>query len=311
MTTQVEIKSAPMSHIRRRSSGTSTLPPDYSSTTCIELSQLTPTSSQASLPQYDAIYENTGSSSSSDPSGFHPTKHLQIKAQGLRCLAFPLPPRPDPIYIFNVAPTGTYEQAEYISIRPTRGSGSCYLVKADDPQHTPICTTTYRWGPGKPPKIQLLAGNTASTKAPDYTEEIEIDCKGCFTRTTSMRTHLGTFEWRYASRAERKALSGDNVLILDRVTTVALEGGKQEVRRRKVAQLVRNSEFRTEGTKKSTAGNGGRLMVDLREWADRKDEAGQMEMLAVASCITMLKKEVDRRRMHQTIAIMAGASGGS
>jgi len=51
-------------------------------------------------------------------------------------------------------------------------------------------------------------------------------------------------------------------------------------------------------------------MLDLGEWSDRKNEATEMEILAVVSCVSMMKKEVDRRRMHQTMAIMGGASGG-
>lgn len=314
MTTTIETISAPASGLHRRSTGHSTLPPDYGATEGYELAQLSPASSSAeSLPRYTTTYENGGSSSSArHPSGFHPSKLLQIEAPGFALIAFPLPPRPDPIYVFGVNPTGELEQAEYVSIRPARNSGSCFLARPDDPAQTPICTTTYRFGPGKPPKIRLLGGAGED----DHDEEFELSCKGCLTRSVVMRTHLGTFEWRYSSRAERRAAQSsvgeevDCLLVLDRVTNVALEGGKQEERRMRVAQFVRSAGLRTPGTRRSTAGNGGRLILDLREWADRKGEAEQMELLAVASCVSMMKKEVDRRRMHQTMVIMGGASGG-
>jgi hypothetical protein len=47
-------------------------------------------------------------------------------------------------------------------------------------------------------------------------------------------------------------------------------------------------------------------MIDLREWADEKGANEQMEALAVASCLVMLKKEVDRRRLCQAM-VLAGA----
>ncbi|CEI63944.1 hypothetical protein FVEN_g9238 [Fusarium venenatum] len=286
------------------------LPPDYEVTEAIELSPISPAScSTNSLPDYTDIYNNN--TSNPEATDFYPTKQLQIQASGLPLIRLPLPPQPDPIYIFNVAPTGDIEEAEYVSIRPARNSGSCFLARANDCAQIPLCTTTYRFGPGKPPKIRL---ETESQNG--KTEDIEISCKGVLTRSVVMRTHLNTFEWRYSSRAERRAVQTsvgeqvDCLLILDQVIKVAVAGGKQEERRRKVGQFVRSSGLRTPGSKRSTAGNGGRLMLDLREWMDRKEERSEMEILATASCVSMLKKEVDRRRMHQAMAIMGGASGG-
>ncbi|KAH6996841.1 hypothetical protein EDB80DRAFT_726391 [Ilyonectria destructans] len=312
MSTAVEPASVPASHIRRRSNGEDSLPPDYILSEGYELRNLRASSSADSLPQYAAVYDDevAASSSSASPyAGFYATKMLQIQTMGQPLIALPLPPRPEPIYIFGVEPTGELDQAEYVSVRPARNSGSCFLARAGDPEQKPLCTTTYRFGPNRPPKIQLLRDDGMGENA----EEILFDGKGSFTRATTMRTPLGSFEWRYSTRAERRAAGPDvdSLLILDRTTTVALEGGKQEVRRRKVGQLVRTGGLRTEGTRKSTAGNGGRLMLDLREWADRKGEAGQMELLAVASCVSMLKKEIDRRRFHQTMVIMGAVSGGS
>ncbi|OBS26370.1 hypothetical protein FPOA_00311 [Fusarium poae] len=305
-----------ISHSELHSNGCSSahlyLPPDYESIEAIELPPISPASSSTnSLPEYTNIYNN-GDSLIPKATDFHPTKQLQIQASGLPLIRLPLPPQPDPIYIFNVAPTGDIEEAEYVSVRPARNSGSCFLARANDCSQKPLCTTTYRFGPGKPPKIRLEAEISQNRQ----TEDIEISCKGVLTRSVIMRTHLGTFEWRYSSRAERRAAQAsvgeqvDCLLVLDQVIKVAVAGGKQEERRRKVGQFVRSSGLRTPGSKRSTAGNGGRLMLDLREWMDRKEERNEMEILAATSCISMLKKEVDRRRMHQAIAIMGGASGG-
>lgn len=136
-----------------------------------------------------------------------------------------------------------------------------------------------------------------------YEEGFEVVSKGFTTRAQVFRTHLGTFQWRYAGRKERKAAQADNLMVLDRIVKVALEGGKQEEKRIPVARLVRNAEVRSKETRITTAGNGGRLMMNLMEWEGTKGDAEQMEVLVVASCLVMLKKEVDRRRMHQAIAM--------
>jgi hypothetical protein len=139
----------------------------------------------------------------------------------------------------------------------------------------------------------------------------EVNSKGVMTRAVSIRTDMGTFEWRHATRAEKRAVGADSLLLLEHVTPVALEGGgrkKEEVRRR-IAQFVRSAEFRTHGSGRSTAGNGGRLMMDLRAWADGKDEAQRVEVFAVASCIVMLKREMDRRRGQQAMMFTGGGGG--
>lgn len=312
MSTKVETMPTSVSYLNSDSSTYSNPPPEYEAE-AIELSRISPASSSTnSLPEYTTLYNNK-ITSTSDTEVFYPTKQLQIQAPGFPLISLPLPPQPDPIYIFNVGSTGDIDEAEYVSIRPARNSGSCFLVRANDQVQKPLCTTTYRFGPGKPPKIRLENGTFQNRQS----EEIEISCKGVFTRGVVMRTHLGTFEWRYSSRTERRAAQTsvgeevDCLLILDQVMKVAVAGGKQEERRRKVGQFVRSNGLRTPGSRKCTAGNGGRLMLDLREWLDRKDERLEMEILAVASCVSMMmKKEVDRRRMHQTMAIMGGASGG-
>ncbi|KAF2453725.1 hypothetical protein BDY21DRAFT_354858 [Lineolata rhizophorae] len=79
--------------------------------------------------------------------------------------------------------------------------------------------------------------------------------------------------------------------------------GKKVERGVRVAMLVRTDETRTPGTGKTTAGNGGELVVD--EYMGCLVE----EPLLVASCILMLKKEIDRRRLLQAMVIAGGAGG--
>ncbi|KAK1245365.1 hypothetical protein MKX08_004994 [Trichoderma sp. CBMAI-0020] len=291
--------------LSQTSISTSSLPPAYEPGDYIELDNLSTTSSRSSSspPQYnDGYYLSAQGSSSSSSSSrptptFHCTKALQIEARGHPLLAFPHSPRRTPIPIYNVdLSTGIATDLAYQSLRPIRGSGNSNLIRAGDSENDPICRTTYRFGPGKPPKLELC-GLMA------YEEEFEVVNKGFTTRAQVFRTHLGTFQWRYAGREERKAAGADNLMVLDRIVKVALEGGKQDEKRIPVARLVRNAEVRSKETKITTAGNGGRLMMNLMEWEGTKGDAEQMEVLVVASCLVMLKKEVDRRRVHQAIAM--------
>jgi hypothetical protein len=128
----------------------------------------------------------------------------------------------------------------------------------------------------------------------------------------------GWFEWRYAGRSERKA-AGSNInslLVLDRITKVAVVGGREEEVRTPVAWFVRGADTRTPGSSGSSAGNGGRLMIDVHEWETddtskrgREENTEMVVITVVTTAIMMLKKEVDRRRTHQFM-VMAAASGG-
>ncbi|TFB05364.1 hypothetical protein CCMA1212_002815 [Trichoderma ghanense] len=292
----------------RPSSTTTTTPslPPYEAGS-YEFGALSPTSSHSSSspPNYDtpshhldAYGLSTSSSSSSQPS-FHCTKAFQIESQGHPLIALPTPPQPAPIPVYNVdLASGNVTHLAYESIRLLRCSGNSILIRAGDAEDDPVCKTTYRWGPGRPPRMQL-------TGALSHDEEFEVMNKGLATRAQVFRTHLGTFAWRYAGRGERKAVGANSLLVMDRIFMVALEGGGQEERRIPVARFVRNEEVRTRGTKATTAGNGGRLMVDLREWEGTKGEGEEVEVLVVASCLVMLKKEVDRRRMHQAVVTVS------
>jgi hypothetical protein len=315
----------------------------------IELGPMTTTTtSSTSLPTYEdatgpSPYAASGALNDGAPAtsgSFVPTLHLQIQTPGKALIGLPLPPRPDPIPVFAVTETGEVDVNKapvYISLRPARNSGSCYLVHGDDAAETPLVLTTYRFGPGKNPVVTILgdveppsagaSGASTSASASDaptqnVTSTFEIaSTKSLLSRAKTMRTHLGTFQWRYAPKSERRSFAApssnlpgnpvpSSVLLLERVTRIATAGGGSEDQRTLVAALVRSDEVRSPGSGRSSAGNGGRLMVDLREWSDVKREREEMERIVVATAISMLKKEVDRRRMHQMIVIAAGVSGG-
>ncbi|KAK4186575.1 hypothetical protein QBC35DRAFT_266102 [Podospora australis] len=297
----------------------------------VELSHLDSTTS--SPPAYDQVVPSTT---------FNPTTHIQIETQGKSWLSLPLPPRPVPIPVFtlNHPDESTFtNNPSFTCYRPERSSGSCYLSTnpaASVDQQVPVTsTTTYRFGPNRPPLIRMFPSGTAipqpalqnllysqdneaSTTVPTAWDAFTIDSLGIFTRSiefTSPRLKA-KFQWRYASRGERKASGADSLLVLERVC------GGEEVRT-VVANFIRNDKHRTSGSSASSAGNGGRLMVDLRELLSlaskdgedgaRGNEKGAVDeanhlalVMVVTTCLVMLKREVDRRRAQQ-IAIMAGA----
>ncbi|KAH8200453.1 hypothetical protein TruAng_005346 [Truncatella angustata] len=225
----------------------------------------------------------------STPPPFRATTHLQIQSQGKALHSLPTPTSPTPLPVFTLTPDGRLDRLIYLSVRPKRSSGSCFLARGDDEQETPLTATTYRFGPGRPPAVRL--GNPDDPGGPQ--EEFEVRSLGLFTRSQSMRTSLGTFEWRYAGSGARAVESADNVLVLERGASTGHLGGTGESCTR-VAQLVRNRAFRTPGTCRATAGNGGRLMLDLSGFDEKERE--RVQVLVVTTAIVMLKKEVDRRR---------------
>ncbi len=295
-------------HRRYSQISTTSAPPEYELEDYAQLQALSGTASQSessSLPDYDTLDAlPSASSAASAVTSFHHNSAFQIDTPGHPLFYLPLPPKAVPIPVLRVDDDGAVGDLVYESLRNKRSSGNCALVRAGHGvSEAPVCSTTYRFGPGKSPQMQLHGRL-------DPNEVYEIQGKGLTTRAQSLRTHLGTFEWRYASRGERKAVGANSLLLFERVTSVALAGGKQEERRTILGMFVRNAELRTHGTNGCTAGNGGRLLLNLIEWAATKVEHEQMEIIAISSCIVMLKKEIDRRRVQQMMMISGGASGG-
>lgn len=384
--------------IRRPSvASTSTAAPPYELTTLRSSSRSSSSYSlDASLPpDYDDL--DIGADPFAGPLGtgsrapFVPTQKLRIDCLGHAALSLPIPPRPDPIPIYDITHThapATADGAEesfrelpdaivplYTSFRRARGSGTCELKAGYDPTSDVLVSTTYRFGPGKPPIVTLHSGNgtttsssiagRASSPAPSASssssssrpeapaplsssdDSFAIKSKSAFHRTLVFRTRFGTFTWRYASRAERKAANANSLVILERVVAVAHAPASStsattaaaaaassssasssvfsSARRRpvaettdvvvaEVARFVRSDQTRTPGTSKHTAGNGGLLLLDLSPWQGEKTDpadAEEVRRLAVASCISLMKKEVDRRRVQQMMTMAAVIGGGS
>jgi hypothetical protein len=180
---------------------------------------------------------------------FRPSRNFQIQTPGKALISLPTPQRPDPIPIYALSPTATAttgvtggnvtytlpesEQQEqpplYLSIRPETCSGSCILVHGDDYNASvPLTTTTYRFGPGKPPIVVLGHGHGHGYGEADgdrgsggMSGELRGDSfpilgRSLFSRAVSFDVPgLGSFGWRYGNKAERAAADADSLLICE------------------------------------------------------------------------------------------------
>lgn len=65
--------------------------------------------------------------------------------------------------------------------------------------------------------------------------------------------------------------------------------------RTRIAKLGRSEGLRTPGTSRSMAGNGGRLMLDLRAFDEKARK--RVQLLVVTTVLVTFKKEAVRRRI--------------
>ncbi|KAJ5784152.1 uncharacterized protein N7518_009829 [Penicillium psychrosexuale] len=218
------------------------------------------------------------------PSSFYPSRILTINAQGIRAFRLPLPSRQTEIFVYN--PDGT---EAYVSTRDKRCSGNATL---SHPKRGDLIRTEYLFGPSRDPVVHLLQPSG------DSPEEVAVAGKWT---SRSMRFAIPggkQFEWEYAK--ERRA-DGQKVNLIVLRAVEEDKAKSKETQRHRIAQLVRGDDARTPGTSRSSAGNGGELQID--EAASQSLELE--EAVIVATCLMMLKKEVDRRRMIQ-FAMIAG-----
>jgi len=222
---------------------------------------------------------------------FTPSKTLHIGARGIGIFRFPLPSRELEIAITH--PDGSLA---YTSTRERVRSGNAVLAS---PEQGDLVESFYRWGPGRNPELRML-------KAPEGSDDVIVKVEGKWTSRGQTFTYSATpvvFEWRY--RREKREVGTGEGKKAKKATVLVLEvvgKGKGDVKR--VAELIRDEEKRTPGTKSCTAGNGGELQID--ELAARR--LGIPEELIVSSSIMMLKKEIDRRRTIQIMVIASAVS---
>jgi hypothetical protein len=215
---------------------------------------------------------------------FQPTKSLHVDAKGIGAIRLPLPSSELEILIHN--PDGSLA---YTSSRNSKCSGDAVL---SDGTGAPLIASEYRFGPGRDPVMRIMTGEDE--------EADTVTVKGRWNSRDQIFTCDGipaTFKWRY-----RREKLDDEDKKKHTVLLMEVEGGKGAPAQR-LAQLVRTNETRAPGSKPSSAGNGGVLMID--ELATKL--MGISEELVVASGLMMLKKEIDRRRGMQFAALAAMA----
>ncbi|CAG7923425.1 unnamed protein product [Penicillium olsonii] len=208
---------------------------------------------------------------------FQPSRILTVNARGIGAFRLPIPSRQTEIFIYNSDATEAY-----ISTRDKVCSGNAVL---SHPKRGNLIRTEYFFGPNRDPVLQLLQAESA-----------DVTVSGRWTSRTMQFTMPGgeRFEWEYA---KEKRADGQKVRL---IVFRAVEAEKTQ----RIAQLVRGADSRTPGTSKCSAGNGGELQIDeaALQYHDL-DEA-----VIVATCLVMLQREMDRRRMLQ-FAMIAGAAG--
>ncbi|KAJ5974636.1 hypothetical protein N7481_011846 [Penicillium waksmanii] len=224
-----------------------------------------------------------------DSTSFKPTRTLTVNSRGIGAFRLPIPSRETEIAIQNADGSDAY-----ISTRDKVWSGNCVL---SHPKQGNLIRTDYFFGPNREPILRLLQ---TSSVLPD-----EVKVTGQWTsRTTRFAMPDGQeYEWVYAK--EKTDGQRTNLLVLRAVVVKDKVQGEGKLDHRQIAQLVRGAETRTPGTSRCTAGNGGELQMDEGAMEGQLD-AG----VIVATCLMMLKKEVDRRRMIQ-LCVIGGAGGGS
>lgn len=229
--------------------------------------------------------------------GFNPGKALNINARGIALVGLSGPSKE-----MKIAVTDAEGNLAYTSTRAKLHSGDAVLSNGTNN----LVATKYFFGPGRDPVMYLIP--RSEDVALDNNDNIEPEYLGSKIKTKSSWTscrHLFMmsdgkwYEWRYVKEASGAQHKEERMLVLYE----KLDNKKG----RKIAQLVRNDETRTPQSKKLTAGNGGELVLDA--------ELGKMlrEPIIVATCLLMLKKEIDRRRglQYAVLAVAASSVGGA
>ncbi|KLJ10773.1 hypothetical protein EMPG_13851 [Blastomyces silverae] len=214
------------------------------------------------------------------PSSFTPGRSLFIDARGKALVRLPTPPSQLEIHLHN--PDASLA---YISTRKSRCSGSTTL---SSPERGDLIFTEYFFGPNREPIIHQLNGSEKAS--------LQVKIQGKWTsRATNFSLPDGSvFEWRYVKECGPEGKK-EMLVVLEKIDVAG---------RKRVAHLLRNERTRPPNTSRCTAGNGGELVID-RDASEAIDES-----LIVATCLLMLKKEIDRRRALQACVIFGGAGAG-
>ncbi|KAF2685957.1 hypothetical protein K458DRAFT_417135 [Lentithecium fluviatile CBS 122367] len=231
----------------------------------------------------DTVSISTSSTLSADSPPFQPVKSLHINTKGIPILSIPFQNIDLEINITNDDGTKAYT-----STRQRWNSPNSLLKDTLGRQRV---ATSYFFGPGRDPRLRILGTGD---------ERAEIRS---VSRWTS-RTHVFVlpdgrrFEWRYRREKGCAGCTGEEDKRGSRALVLSLEG-------KTLAMLIRNEETRTTlRSAKWSAGSGGELVLGPEVGV----EGGLAEDVVVASCLLMLKREVDRRRVVQSLVVVGAVA---
>lgn len=236
--------------------------------------------------------DDSTSSTLLEDNAFQPGSTFYIAARGIGVWRFPLPSSELEIPIYR-----NDGSLAYTSTREKRSSGNCVL---NHPKIGDLVSTTYFFGPNCEPILNLLQAPGGSD---DEANAIKIKGKWTSRSTSFVMGDGRVFEWSYAHTKDKQGKKVNLVVLRQQEQSEVKSKGKKK-EGRILAQLVRGEETRAEGSKSCTAGNGGQLVLD-QDATSCLDEA-----VIVATCLMMLKKEIDRRRFIQIMVLSGAASGG-
>ncbi|KAH7088595.1 hypothetical protein FB567DRAFT_621055 [Paraphoma chrysanthemicola] len=226
----------------------------------------------------DSVSINSSTTLGLSTCSFTPTKSLHVNTRGIALLRLPFPPSELETTIHT-----SDGSLAYRSTRAKRHSGDCVLTDADG---NSLISTAYYFGPSKDPSLRRL------DLAEDAAQSIKTVSKWTSRGHSFLLPDGRTLTWKYKREQGFGAHGAKG-------TALVLTLGDK-----RIAALIRNDETRTPGSKSCSAGHGGELA--LGEGVNGKDGPG--EGLVVATCLLMLKKEVDRRRMVQFMIITGAIS---
>lgn len=205
---------------------------------------------------------------------------LTVESRGIGRFRLPLPPRE-----LNTRILRAGGEAAYTSARTRRASGDCTLLA--HPALAEVAATAYRCGPGRRRQPTVTMPQKDGRVASIRVESAVL----CAPRGVAGRFEYEGRRWRWVREKELRGGLDTALLVLYRYD-VRTEASRP--RRVKVAELVRNADTRTAGSKRCSAGNGGLLLLD--------DELVG-EVLVITTLCVILKKETDRRRLWQAIML--------
>jgi len=226
----------------------------------------------------DAESINSGTTLGASEAAFTPAKTFHINARGIPVLRLPLAPSELITTIEN-----TDGSVAYTSTRERQSSGNCVLTDANGRS---LISTTYFFGPTKDPFLTRLDTEAGKDNV------IKTVSKWTSRSHKFLLSDGRVLEWEY--KREKGFGVGDKK---GAALVLTLNG-------KRLALLIRNDETRTLGSKSCSAGNGGQLVLD----EEVGGKSGIGEELVIATCLLMLKKEIDRRRTVQFMMIAAAVS---